>query len=268
MKIVLLILCVAVTAFADTQCDNRNGQCQDDSQHCDGWYETGLCDGPASRKCCVPPGDDSSCENRGGKCQDDKLACNGRYESGLCSGPNDRRCCLPSGLCSACSLINMISRAEWGARSPNGRSFMNVPVQYTFIHHTVGNRCFTQSACSAECRSIQNWHMDGNGWSDIGYSFLVGEDGNAYEGRGWGVVGAHTSGYNSVSHAISYMGDFTNTLPDTKSLDIGQLIIDCGIDNGNIRSNYNLGGHRDVGATSCPGNTLYTEIQTWPNYGL
>ena len=35
------------------------------------------------------------------------------------------------------------------------------------------------------------------GWSDIGYSFLVGGDGKVYEGRGWNHVGAHTSGYNS-----------------------------------------------------------------------
>ena len=36
------------------------------------------------------------------------------------------------------------------------------------------------------------------GWSDIGYSFVVGEDGNVYEARGWDTIGAHTKGYNSV----------------------------------------------------------------------
>ena len=38
-----------------------------------------------------------------------------------------------------------------------------------------------------------------SGWSDIGYNFLVGEDGNIYEGRGWGKVGAHARGHNSDS---------------------------------------------------------------------
>ena len=37
------------------------------------------------------------------------------------------------------------------------------------------------------------------GWSDIGYNFVVGEDGNVYEGRGWNSVGAHTYGYNNRS---------------------------------------------------------------------
>ena len=56
------------------------------------------------------------------------------------------------------------------------------------------------------------------GWSDIGYSFLVGGDGNVYEGRGWGREGAHTFGYNSVSYAASFMGDYTSTLPPTSAL--------------------------------------------------
>jgi hypothetical protein len=34
-------------------------------------------------------------------------------------------------------------------------------------------------------------------WGDIGYNFLVGEDGNVYEGRGWTQVGAQTLNYNS-----------------------------------------------------------------------
>jgi N-acetylmuramoyl-L-alanine amidase len=34
---------------------------------------------------------------------------------------------------------------------------------------------------------------------DIGYNFLIGEDGNVYEGRGWDEVGDHTFGYNFAS---------------------------------------------------------------------
>ena len=31
--------------------------------------------------------------------------------------------------------------------------------------------------------------MDGNGWWDIGYNFLIGEDGRIYEGRGFHIQG-------------------------------------------------------------------------------
>ena len=33
-------------------------------------------------------------------------------------------------------------------------------------------------------------------WPDIGYSFIIGEDGNIYEGRGWNTIGAHTYNHN------------------------------------------------------------------------
>jgi peptidoglycan recognition protein len=38
---------------------------------------------------------------------------------------------------------------------------------------------------------LYNYNNLIQGWSDIGYNFIVGEDGNVYEGRGWTKVGAH-----------------------------------------------------------------------------
>jgi N-acetylmuramoyl-L-alanine amidase len=52
--------------------------------------------------------------------------------------------------------------------------------------------------------------MDTNGWLDIGYNFVVGEDGNVYEGRGWTRVGAHAVNWNSRSIGIAVIGDFTS----------------------------------------------------------
>ena len=40
---------------------------------------------------------------------------------------------------------------------------------YQFVHHSEGSYCDTQATCSAVVRGIQNFHMDGNGWDDIGY---------------------------------------------------------------------------------------------------
>lgn len=50
--------------------------------------------------------------------------------------------------------------------------------------------------------------MDHKQWEDIGYNFLVGEDGNVYEGRGWGVKGAHSIPYNGKSMGICMIGNF------------------------------------------------------------
>jgi N-acetylmuramoyl-L-alanine amidase len=51
--------------------------------------------------------------------------------------------------------------------------------------------------------------MNNKRWGDIGYNFVVGEDGNIYEGRGWNVMGAHAPAYNAQSIGICIIGDFT-----------------------------------------------------------
>lgn len=65
---------------------------------------------------------------------------------------------------------------------------------------------------------------------------------------------------------ISFIGDFRDRLPNPNAIHAAQALIKCGVDNGKIIGNYILKGHRDVGNTECPGQTLYDYIQTWPHY--
>ncbi|MCI3325437.1 peptidoglycan recognition protein [Escherichia coli] len=135
-----------------------------------------------------------------------------------------------------------------------------------FIHHGTGSECFTRSSCEAIVRSYQNYHMDTNGWSDIGYNFIVGEDGHVYEGRGWNHIGAHTQGYNSNGIAICVIGDFTNHVPNDAALNAVKQMISCAESNHKITATYTLKGHRDVGSTACPGTAYYNLIHSWPHF--
>jgi peptidoglycan recognition protein len=112
----------------------------------------------------------------------------------------------------ACPRI--VSRAEWGARPPLEEIYQAVPVPYVVIHHGASAPCFDQASCSSMVQVYQNLHMDTNGWPDIGYNFLVGEDGNVYEGRGWDKVGAHAPGYNFNSIGVCFIGTFTGKIID------------------------------------------------------
>ena len=67
------------------------------------------------------------------------------------------------------------------------------------------------------------------GWPDIAYNFLVGEDGRAYEGRGWDKAGAHTLGYNENAVAVCVIGDFTGTSPNQAASDAVANIFDCAV---------------------------------------
>jgi len=54
--------------------------------------------------------------------------------------------------------------------------------------------------------TIRKWHVDGRGWSDIGYHYIVSIDGSIKEGRPIDRSGAHTKGQNSNSVGVCYIG--------------------------------------------------------------
>ncbi|XP_071507724.1 peptidoglycan-recognition protein SC2-like [Diadema antillarum] len=157
---------------------------------------------------------------------------------------------------------NIISREDWGARSPVAYSWLSTPTRYALVHHTAGSQCYTQTSCESAVRGIQDYHMDSNGWWDIGYNFLIGGDGNVYEGRGWDIKGAHAGSYNSYSIGISLMGTFTNTSPSTTMMNTLYSLLDCLESNNKILSCYTLYGHRQASSTECPGEQLYDLIQS------
>ncbi|OCT66138.1 peptidoglycan recognition protein 1 [Xenopus laevis] len=167
-------------------------------------------------------------------------------------------------LAQGCPKI--ISRASWGASPSKCQARLPRALKYVIIHHTAGASCTTESACKAQARSIQNFHMKTNGWCDIGYNFLIGEDGQIYEGRGWQTVGAHAKNYNSNSIGISFMGTFTNRVPNSVAQQAAKNLINCAVAKNVINTDYTLKGHRDVSSTECPGTSFYNLIKNWPHF--
>ncbi|KAF4519047.1 hypothetical protein B566_EDAN001633 [Ephemera danica] len=164
---------------------------------------------------------------------------------------------------------NIKARSTWGAKNPKKplSPLTQNPAPYVIIHHSDSPPCTTSQQCQARVLSIQADHQtSARGFDDIGYTFLIGGDGNVYEGRGWGKSGAHAPNYNSKSVGICVIGDFMATNPPNNMLQLVKDLIACGVDSGKIRSNYKLLGHRQVRATSCPGDKLFNEIKTWPKW--
>ncbi|KAL3891921.1 hypothetical protein ACJMK2_004163, partial [Sinanodonta woodiana] len=106
-------------------------------------------------------------------------------------------------------------------------------------------------------------------WDDIGYSFLVGDDGNIYEARGWDRVGAHTLGWNDKSISIAVMGNFNYDLPSLLALKAINRLISCGVHQEKVLPNYNLYGHRDAASHfDSPGHKLYDLIKSWSHFKI
>ena len=54
--------------------------------------------------------------------------------------------------------------------------------------------------------TIKKWHVEGRGWSDIGYHFYVELDGTIKKGRDIQKIGSHCLGNNRSSIGICYCG--------------------------------------------------------------
>ncbi len=58
-------------------------------------------------------------------------------------------------------------------------------------------------------------------------------------------MGAHAPQYNSDSIGICIIGTFTDRKPNDAALNAVKNLIQCGVEQGRIKSNYKLRGHRD-----------------------
>ena len=110
------------------------------------------------------------------------------------------------------------------------------------LHHADAKKC------SAE--DIHRWHLN-NGWSGAGYHFLVRKDGKIYRLRPEDKVGAHaySSNYNSIG--ICFEGNYMEEdMPEVQK-EAGKELVSY------LKGKYGITTvqrHKDVCATSCPGN--------------
>nr|ATL64823.1 peptidoglycan recognition protein SA [Bombus impetuosus]ATL64827.1 peptidoglycan recognition protein SA [Bombus picipes] len=160
----------------------------------------------------------------------------------------------------------IIGRSEWADVDAKSINYLIIPIPYVIIHHTVTAECDTRSTCIAQAENIRSYHMDSNGWDDIGYSFLIGGDGNIYEGRGWNREGAHTIGYNKKSVAIGFIGNFQEKAASDKMLNAAHKLIHCGKSEGILRADVRVIGAKQVTATKSPGSQLQKQIRNWPEW--
>jgi hypothetical protein len=181
----------------------------------------------------------------------------------------------------------IVSRAGWLADESirrAGPSYADT-LRLAFVHHTATVNTYTRAQAPAALRAIQLYHVQSNGWNDLGYNAVVDRFGVVYEGRYGGldrnVVGAHARGFNTGSFGVAVLGDFERTaLPAPARAALARLLawrLDLahvdplstlnGISSGNERFPPGIpvflravSGHRDTGATACPGDVLYDQL--------
>jgi len=180
----------------------------------------------------------------------------------------------------SCDKPAIIAASEWRkGLTPPIEAPIKTTVKHVIVHHSAGSNTTTNFLEAV--RNIYTFHTtpppNGNGWNDVGYNFLITQDGTIFQGRdgqgimdGDNVLGAHFCGKNNGTMGICLLGNYNEVQPTNiaiKSLInlagwklgkeklpvIGQFQHTDGLLN-------IISGHRDGCATECPGNNLYAKL--------
>ncbi|MFB7370759.1 N-acetylmuramoyl-L-alanine amidase [Streptomyces sp. NPDC056222] len=182
----------------------------------------------------------------------------------------------------------VVPRAGWGADESLvlSRAKYTTDTKVVFTHHTAGTNDYTCAQSADIIRAIFLYHVQGQGWNDIGYHFLVDKCGTVFEGRAGGidepVVGAHTYGLNTDTAGVAVLGNYnTATTPQPVLAAIAGVAawklglygydaagtgeLTAANDNGKFITGQKavlnrISGHRDGYPTECPGNNLYADL--------
>jgi peptidoglycan hydrolase-like protein with peptidoglycan-binding domain len=152
-------------------------------------------------------------------------------------------------------MVAIISRSDWGARAPRSvtRTTWSARTGFT-THYSAGPR-------SQTVKDIQNFHLDGRGWSDVAYNFLV-KDGLIYEGRGWLVIGAHAAPHNTTHIGVCVIGS------DGDATAADKAAVRALYDEANRRAGRTLSrtwhGGLSGQSTECPG----ADLRAWVRAGM
>ncbi|MCR9252948.1 MAG: N-acetylmuramoyl-L-alanine amidase [bacterium] len=175
-----------------------------------------------------------------------------------------------------CEEPMSIDQSVWrnGLPSPSySRSF--TATRNIIVHHTATSNSLTDF--TNVVRNIYLFHTEDRGWSDIGYNYLIAQDGTIFKGRDPAsgeqdlVRGAHFCASNSNTMGVSLLGNLSEVEPTDEAIESLTSLLNWKtlkdqldpLDANAHPLNSNLGviaGHRDGCATECPGNFTYPRM--------
>lgn len=168
----------------------------------------------------------------------------------------------------------LLTREEWGAEPAVDWPVEHARLRAIVVHHT--GRTSDGPDPVSRLRRVQRFHAVERGWGDIGYSFVILEDGRVAEGRTasaaapapLAAVAGHAYGHNPGTLGVALAGRFHEETPTPEAwsslLDLVVTVSrTCGLDpagpvtldNGRSLPDV-ICGHRHARDTPCPGDAL------------
>jgi|TARA_R100001244_G_scaffold114175_1_gene84583 N-acetylmuramoyl-L-alanine amidase len=110
-----------------------------------------------------------------------------------------------------------------------------------------------------DVKDIWEWHVNGNGWSDVGYHYVIKLDGTIQDGRPIKRTGAHCRGHNRGTVGICYIGGGLTEGKDTRTEEQKDALV---ILLNDLIKQYNItkiSGHNQYSTKKCPGFDVPSE---------
>ena len=119
----------------------------------------------------------------------------------------------------------------------------------------------TPAGADYRAKDIRRWHVNDNGWSDIGYHFVIDLDGTIELGRPLKEVGAHVKGYNKHSIGICYIGGGFDTPRDTRTVPQVHALRAMVLALKSLYPDAKVVGHRDLNnKKACPSFDVKSQL--------
>jgi len=185
----------------------------------------------------------------------------------------------PQNRVDDCTLAQRNHPSEFKASAPtmqdtSGNRY-RWPITYSdrvrllVVHHTALKVEGDNRSGVERVRALYKYHAESRGWGDVGYHYLIDEEGTIYEGRrgGKGVVGGHAYCNNIGTIGVALLGNFDLETPTQRQTAALQKLLilladEYGLDLTKPTTFHGktftspVVGHDDLVSTGCPGHYL------------
>ena len=133
--------------------------------------------------------------------------------------------------------------------------------EYLVVHCSA-----TKPSMDIGLREIKRWHVDDNGWRDVGYHYIIRRNGEVELGRSNRDTGAHAAGYNHKSISLCMVGGMAednsaeNNFTAQQWTALLDLVKQIKVD----YSEADVIGHNEISEKECPS----FDVQQWKKENL
>lgn len=158
--------------------------------------------------------------------------------------------CTPDTLAAGASrkIVKLIGKLPKGPTPYNKRNLSSI--SQIVVHHSDDN---------GTPESIARWHVEGNGWPGIGYTFVIDKEGTPYQCHDLDTLCFNVAKQNTKTLGICLIGKYDKDTPPAPQVDTLRWLIAL---LKNVLTAELVVGHRDRVATTCPGDNLYALISS------